>query len=41
MHQGCEGKLGSDKYFWTPGNGLPPKKPKKSKESVESGAADA
>ena len=33
MYQGCDGKLGNDKYFWTPGNGLPPKKPKPKKSA--------
>jgi len=28
MNQGCDGKLGNDRFFWKPGNGLPPKKPK-------------
>ncbi len=32
MNQGCDGKLGNDRFFWKPGNGLPPKKPKAKRE---------
>ena len=38
-YQGCDGKLGADKFFWKPGEGLPPK-PKKKAKTPEAAAAE-
>ena len=32
LHQGCDGRVSGARFFWRPGEGLPPKEQKKAAE---------